>query len=819
MRAPMSWLTAWADLDAVPAAEVAAALVRVGLEVERVEPVGHDLAGVVVGEVCAIEELTGLRKPIRYCEVTVGGPPRGIICGATNFAVGDRVAVALPGAALPGVPFQITAKKTYGRLSNGMICSPAELGIGDDAGGILVLDSDAAPGADLAELLHLRDEVLDVAVTPDRGYCLSIRGLAREAATACGVAYRDPAAIDVPIPDGGAYDVQVEDTGGCSRYVARVVTGLDPVATSPLWLRRRLALTGLRPISLPVDVTNHVLMELGQPQHAFDRDRLTGPIVVRRARPGERLTTLDGADRALDRDDLVITDRRGPVALAGVMGGAGSEVTATTTAVVLESAHFESASVARAARRHRLSTEASRRYERGVDDALAPAAAAAAVRLLTELAGAQAAPGSTDVDHRLPRPVISLPVAFSGAVAGTPIPADAVCARLATVGCEVHGEDPLAVRPPSWRPDLLEPIDLVEEVVRLGGYDAIPATLPPAPPGRGLTVQQRLRRRIGRSLAEAGYVEVSTYPFVSSDIGAALGLEPDDERRSAVRLVNPVADTEPTLRTTLLPGLLAALARNVSRGTADVALFEEGPVFLRAASGQAPSVPGQGAPPPATLAALDAALPRQPRHLAGVLAGDREPAGWWGSGRRASWADAVEGARRAAHSAQVAVEVEAAQQAPWHPGRCARVLIAGTPAGYAGELHPRALDALHLPVGTCAFELDLDVLVAAAPDVVAAPGVSAYPLASIDVALVVADGVPAAEVEEALREGAGPLLEAIRLFDVYTGAQVGEGRRSLAYNLRLRAPDRTLTTTEVTGARDCAVAAAGAATGAVLRGG
>jgi phenylalanyl-tRNA synthetase beta chain len=818
MRVPLSWLRAWADLPGT-GAEVAAALVRAGLEVESVEPVGGGISGVVVGEVCSVEELTGFRKPIRYCEVSTGGPPRGIVCGATNFAEGDLVPVALPGATLPGVPFPITARHAYGRLSDGMICSAAELGIGEDAGGILVLPAGAEVGADVVEALDLGDEVFDISVTPDRGYCLSVRGLAREAATALGVAFRDPAALPAPTAGEPAYDVVVEDPAGCDRYVARQVTGLDPAAPSPLWLRRRLTLAGMRPISLPVDVTNHVLLELGQPMHAFDRDRLNGAITVRRAAPGERLVTLDGVDRGLDPGDLVIADSSGPVALAGVMGGAGTEVTAKTTDLVIESAHFDPASVARTGRRHRLSTEASRRYERGVDDDLPAAAAEAAVRLLVELGGAAAPPGVTDVDARAPRPEIALPVELPGVVAGTPIRPSTVRRRLIDVGCLVAGDDPLEVRVPAWRPDLREPIDLVEEVVRLEGYDAIPSVLPAAPAGRGLTLGQRLRRRVGRVLADAGYVEVLTYPFLSDAVWDAFGLPAEDPRRRTLKLANPLAEDEAALRTTLLPGLLAALARNVGRGTGDLALFEEGLVYRpRPNAPAAPAAPVDRRPDAGQLAALDAALPAQPLRLAVVLAGDREAGGWWGPGRPVSWADAVAAARTVAAAVPVELTVASDRHAPWHPGRCAALHLDGTLVGHAGELHPRVVAALSLPAGTCAMELELDPLIAAAPAAVPAPAISTYPVATLDLALVVDAAVPASSVEASLREGAGPLLESVRLFDVYTGPQVGTGRRSLAYALRLRAADHTLTTDELVAVRGAAVAAAGRATGAVLRG-
>ncbi|MDP9434367.1 MAG: phenylalanine--tRNA ligase subunit beta, partial [Actinomycetota bacterium] len=380
MRVPVSWLRALVPGLTAPAEEIAAALVRVGLEVEQVHRVGHDVSGVVVGEVLDVEELTGFKKPIRLCHVATGTGAREVVCGATNFAAGDRVPFALPGAELPG-GFRIATRTTYGHTSDGMICSEAELGLAEESPGILVLPPDAPLGADVVALLDLRDEVLDIAVTPDRGYTLSVRGVAREAATAFGLALDDPGLQPAPAPTPDGHEVRLDDEG-CERYVARLVRGLDPSAPSPAWLRRRLVLAGMRPISLAVDVTNHTMLELGQPLHAFDAATLQGPVVVRRAAPGERLTTLDGRDRALDPADLVIADDSGAVAIAGVMGGASTEVTGDTTDLLLESARFDPVSVARTARRHRLPSEASKRYERGVDPDLAAAAAEAAVRLL-----------------------------------------------------------------------------------------------------------------------------------------------------------------------------------------------------------------------------------------------------------------------------------------------------------------------------------------------------------------------------------------------------------------------------------------------------
>ncbi|NSC20676.1 phenylalanine--tRNA ligase subunit beta [Streptomyces albus subsp. chlorinus] len=834
MRAPLSWLREYVDLPASETGrDVAARLIAAGLEVETVEQTGAGLKGpLVVGQVLAIEELKDFKKPIRYCQVDVGrangtGEPQNIICGATNFAVGDKVVVVLPGAVLPG-GFEISARKTYGHVSEGMICSERELGMGEDHGGIMVLPPQTEVGTDAIELLELVDEVLDIAVTPDRGYCLSMRGIARETATAYGVPLRDPALLDVPAPNPHGYPVKVADPLGCDRFTARTVTGLRPGAASPIWLRRRLQKAGMRPISLAVDVTNYVMLELGQPLHAYDRHRVEGPIGVRRAADGEKLTTLDGVQRVLDAGDLVITDDRGPIGLAGVMGGANTEIADAeaaegTTDVVIEAAHFDPVSVARTARRHKLSSEASRRFERGVDPEAAAAAAQRTVDLLVLLAGGTAEPGVTEIRTPSGPRTVLMPADHPDRVAGVAYGRETVVRRLQQVGCDVYGQDELTVTVPSWRPDLTDPNDLAEEVIRLEGYENLPSTLPRPLPGRGLTERQRLHRRVGRALAGAGYVEALSYPFVGEAVFDALGLEAGDARRRTVQLVNPLSDEEPGLRTTLLPGLLAALRRNDGRGSHDLALFETGLVFLPTGTETtAERLPVTRRPGDEEIAALDAALPEQPRHVAAVLAGARERAGWWGKGRPSDWADAVEAARTVAAEAGAELDVESDRFAPWHPGRCAALYVhvdgERVRAGHAGELHPRALKALGLPQRTCAMELDLDLVERAGAGAVRARHVSAFPVATQDVALVVDASVPAARVESALRAGAGELLESVRLFDVFTGEQLGEGRKSLAYALRFRAPDRTLKAEEATAARDAAVAEAVERTGAVLRG-
>jgi len=851
MRAPVSWLRECVEGAPVASGrEVAAALVRLGLEEEDL--LGGNVTGpLVVGRVLGfVEEVQKNGKPIRWCQVDVGqngqrvteGTPQGIICGATNFAVDDLVVVVLPGAVLPGGP--IGARRTYGHVSNGMICSAEEIGLGEERDGIIVLQSllgkqEAAklsPGDDAIELLGLADEVVEVTVTPDRGYCFSLRGIAREYSHATGGTLRDPADIATAEANTSGYAVQLADAAplndrvGCDRYVARVVRGIDSSAASPPWMARRLTQMGMRPISLAVDVTNYVMLLLGQPLHAFDVSTLRGPIVVRRAQVGETLTTLDGVERTLYPQDLMITDGGTSVlAIAGVMGGATSEVGRSTTDVLVEAAHFDPISVARSSRRHKLTTEASKRFERGVDPDISAAAAQLAVNLLVEFGGGVADDGVTDVDHRPPRARIDLDAGLPARLIGLPYSPEDVIETLREIGCDVTvatGSGPqseaqtLSVLPPSWRPDLGNGPDFAEEVVRLRGYDQIPSVLPQASAGRGLNHGQRVRRVVANTLAGQGFVEVLTYPFVSALSHEDLSLEVNDPRRTALRIANPLSDEAPLMRTSVLSTMVEALRRNVSRGARDAAIFEMGLVTRPLREPQAAPVPGTDQrPDDVTLARIMAAVPPQPRRVAFALTGDADPAGWWGPGRPADWTDAVGAARAVASALAVELIVTADSHAPWHPGRCARLELAdGTLVGHAGELHPKVVNALGLPGGTCAGELDVEVLTTASEAKVQASELSTYPAAQSDVALVVDEQVTAARLESALRRGAGAMLESVSLMDIYRGDQVGPGSKSLAYRLVFRAPGRTLTTKEVNGLRDEAIKSAAGATGALQRG-
>lgn len=866
---PLEWLRQYVQVrPGTDAAALAADLVKVGLEEEQIVP-ARVTGPLVVGKVLTQEPKEQSNgKVINYCRVDVGEqhndapgtgkepselPSRGIICGAHNFKPGDSVVVSLPGAVLPG-DFKIAARKTYGHISDGMICSAAELGFPDDGKhGIIVLDERypegevPAPGTDALALLGLDDEVVEINVTPDRGYCFSMRGVAREYSHSTGGAYQDPAdttnadfypqGLQAPGNDGPRVEVNdeapINGVPGCDRYVARLVEGVNPNAPTPDWMSRRLQASGMRSISLAVDVTNYVMLELGQPLHAFDADKLTLPLVVRRARAGEKLTTLDDVERVLDPQDLVIADGEGGsrvLAIAGVMGGATSEVTETTTNVLIEAAHFHPVSVARSARRHKLPTESSKRFERGVDYQLAPVAAQRAADLLVRYGGGSYGP-ITEIDRTQAPAPIEFALDAASRLTGVDYPREQVVGLLREIGCQVNddGGATVQVSAPSWRPDLTGSAELVEEIARLDGYDNIPVQLPVAPAGTGLTFAQRARRDIVRTVAEQGLTQALSYPFVG-DIYDRLELPADDERRQAVRIANPLADDAPLLRTSVLDSLIDVAVRNVSRGIGDVALYEVGNVTTSAGVVPAP-IPGVAQrPSQAEIEALAAGTPRQRLHLGAILCGQHGYSGVLQHVRNWDWADAVELVRDIASLLGVKLHVANAERAPWHPGRCAEIRIVvptknptrpqiGEVIGYAGELHPRIVKKLGLPERACAVELDLDALIerSSSQPVVKAQPVSTYPAAKEDFAFVVDEATPSQAVAAAIIIAGGKLLDDVRLFDVYRGPQLGPGRKSLAFSVRLRASDHTLSASETEAARARIIKQVGKYTGAKLR--
>ena len=836
MRIPLSWLREYVDIPSHGSAtddadHLHAALVKVGLEEEGMH--GAALTGpVVVGEVLNfVEEPQKNGKTIRWCQVQTGtlenGEPevRGVVCGARNFMLGDKVVVSLPGAVLPG-PFPISARTTYGHVSDGMIASARELGLGEEHDGILRLETlglDPAPGTDAIVLLGLDDIAVEVNVTPDRGYTLSIRGIAREYANSTGAVLRDPAKRSEP-GEGTGFTVVVDDRApvrgrrGCDVFVTRVVRGIDPARATPAWMSSRLGLAGIRSISLPVDITNYVMLELGQPIHAYDLSKLSGGITVRRALEGETVVTLDDQARVLDIEDLLIVDESGPIGIAGVMGGAGTEVDASTRDVLIEAANFDPVSIARSARRHKLPSEASKRFARGVDPLVAEPAAQRVVDLLVELAGGTVDDlGSAWVEAKRPDSIL-LPEGYVDRLIGVDYSLDEVTDSLTAVGCKLKPEgDGWLVEPPSWRPDLVDTPSLAEEVARIVGYDRIPAVLPVAPPGRGLTRSQRVRRALGSALAASGLTEVLAYPFVTRADNELVG----GEDVAQVRLANAIDAEMAMLRRSLLPGLTAIAHRNLARGLTDLAIFEIGHVFLPEAHREygVTSVPfGTARPDEDALRELEQSIPHQPWSVAALVVGDRRPRGIGQQSEPAGLAEALDAARTIASVAGVTLRIEAGSHPALHPGRTAILFVGEERVGIAGELLPAVAEERDLPRRVGVVELDLDCVVALGEAVVQAAPIIGYPAATQDLSVVVPVDVPAGEVRAAVVEGAGALLEQAVVVDDYRGDGLEAGTKSLTLALRFRAEDRTLTAAEATEAKDAGLALAAERFGAVLRG-
>ncbi|CAN5520032.1 phenylalanine--tRNA ligase subunit beta [soil metagenome] len=841
MRVPLSWLREYVDVPADAAPEdVLAALVRVGFEEEDVHR--FELQGpIVVGQVLEfVEEPQSNGKTIRWCQVQVapegetaadGGPAvHGIVCGARNFFVGDKVAVTLPGSVLPG-PFPIAARKTYGHVSDGMIASAKELGLGEEHSGILrlvELGIDAPIGTDAISLLGLDDVAVEINVTPDRGYALSIRGVAREYSHATGADFRDPGvrawadvshttdAFTSVVADGAPIRGRV----GASEFVTRIVRDVDPTRPTPSWMVARLTLAGIRSLGILIDITNYVMLELGQPLHGYDLDTLTGGITVRRASAGEKLQTLDGKVRDLHVEDLLITDESGPIGLAGVMGGGTTEMTQSTRNVLIEAATFDPVTIARTARRHKLPSEASRRFERGVDPNVPFVAAQRAVDLMVAYAGGtdDREGGALLTGYEFPG--IELPFGFVEGLIGVDYTRDELVGALEMIGAAVRErEGDFVVFPPSWRPDLTDKWTLAEEVARIEGYDRIPSILPTPPSGHGLTAAQQGRRRVGNALAAAGYVETPSFPFTTEDENDLHGSASGGHLPS-VKLANPLDGQAPFLRRSLVPAMLRVAHRNVARGLTDLAVFEIGTVFLPQPGvtyGTEFVPPLAVRPDAATLAALDASIPPQHRHVAVLLTGWIAPKQPGAAAAAAGLADALDAVRTIASAAGVTIDVAQGERAALHPGRTGVLSVGTTEVGYVGELLPAVAEAADLPGRVTVAELDLDRVLSLAGEKVVAASLSGYPAATQDVSLVVGDDVPAADVRAALVDGAGALLESLRLVDDYRGAGVPDGAKSLTFALRFRAPDRTLTAAEATAAKLAGVGVAAERFGAALR--
>lgn len=816
MRAPLSWIKEFVEIPAtVTAEQISDGLIRVGFEVEEIITQGADLTGPLkFGKVLSIEEITEFKKPIRYVGLDCGeGETRYVICGATNFAVGDIVCVAIPGAVLPG-NFAISARETYGKTSNGMICSGRELGISEDHAGIMTFaEGSVEIGGDAIAALEINDVIFDIAVNPDRGYALSIRGVAREVAASLGLSFTDPvdALRNTSFENTGkGVTAKIVDQDAASVFYLRTLSNFDQSAQTPVWMRRRIEKMGMRSISLVVDVTNYVMLELGQPLHAFDADKITGGLSIKRAGSVQKFTTLDGQERTLDPDDLMVCDDAKPLALAGTMGGLESEITETTSRIAVEAVRFNPVAVAKNSRRHKLSSEASRRLERSVDPSLAKFSSARFVQLLTSLSTAQHVETVVDGAPRY-APIVKVDPAYVASVLGIEITPAEIAQHLRSVGCDVN-ESTFEVDPPSWRSDLLQPADFVEEVARMVGYDKIPSILPPRPLHASLTPTQKRRRAIAAMLASRGFAEVQTFPFTNQETIDAMGFV--GERAATYRIANPMSEEFPLMRVHLVPGLIEVAQRNISRGAKDFAIFEMGSIF-RSAQKLVPAIsPELGKrPDQSVIDAITASVPPQAYHVAGLLVGKTENSDWQGPARSYTWRDAIAYAQDILQLCNLNWEIKRSDFAPWHPGRCAELIVDGKAVAHAGELHPRIVAAYGLPERSVAFAVGLSAL----PDtkLVRPFTVGTMPAALQDVALIVDESVAAGDVQDALRAGAGNLLESITLFDRYD--KIGDGKISLAFSLVFRAHDRTLTGAEITEAREAAVAEAEKRTGAVLR--
>jgi phenylalanyl-tRNA synthetase beta chain len=772
MRVPLSWLRTFVPYEG-DADALAERLSLAGLAVEQVLRPAREIQGVIVGEVLEVDKHPDADS-LQLVVVDDGKEKRNIVCGASNYVVGDKVPLAVPGSMLPG-GIEIGRRKVRGAPSEGMLCSGKELGLGADRSGILILDQDHKVGSELIRALELDDEVLDIDVLPNRPDALSILGVAREVAALYGLE------LSVPVltldeddePAENFITVEVAEENGCPRYTARILKDVPIRGVSPWWIRRRLLLCGMRPIDPIVDATNHQMLEIGQPLHAFDLSKIqSGTIRVRAAYDGEILETLDGQRRELVTGDLLICDADRPIALAGVMGGADTEVSSETSDILLESATFASTHIAATSRRLDLRSEAAQRFERGVDPAIVDVANARCAALIAAVTGARVLKGLVAAGPGAPvSQGIPTTTSWLAARIGAPITTEIVETTLRAIGCEVDAKgDAIGVMPPSWRPDIVAPEDLSEEVARLYGYDRIPETLPSGGRTGGLNSEQRDRRRIRAALLAQGFDEAVTLSLLAPDIADQLSLPSEHPWRLLVAVANPLSDQESRLRPSLIPGLLEAAKRNAARRVLPITLFEIGNVF---------DPHGDQV--------------HETQRCSVLLAGPART-GWHSQIRQLDVFDArgALDAIGAALGIEVQIDQDFEPPMPFHPARTGLISSSGQVVGLLGELHPRVAAAFELPERVALLDLDLSTLLGNESPV-RAREVPKLPSVDRDIAIIVDDETPSSQVLAALREAAGELLESVDIFDRYVGPQIGEGKSSLAFTLTLRAPDRTLT--------------------------
>ncbi len=787
MKVPLSWLHEYVEPE-LDAGALAERLALTGTEVERVVRHGvPSVEGFTIGRVLSAEQHPDADR-LRVCMVDLGGPePQQIVCGAPNVAAGQTVAVAQPGAVMPDGT-KLRKAKLRGVESRGMILSEPELEIGVERAGIMVLADGLAPGTPLADVLPIATDVLELEVTPNRPDCLGLYGVAREVHAATGAPLAPPPWAEDLGTDGSVEGAAVTvEAERCKRFMARVFEDVT-VGPSPAWLKARLMAAGQRPISNVVDVTNYVMLLAGQPLHAFDLDRVAGGrLVVRDGRDGDELETLDGELRRLDPDMVVICDDDGPTSLAGVMGGARSEVSTETRRVLLESATWDGPSIQRTSTRLALRSEASGRYEKGLAPEQAAEALALATRLLVELCGARVAPGTLDVagpaDWDRSHKVIRLRDARVSGLLGAPIARERSAEILTALGFGVvDADDGLDVTVPAFRRnDVTREADLIEEVARIDGVEQLPATLPASGHAVGrLTPAQRLRRLAADTLAGAGLHEAIGWSWSAPELADRLRLPAEDPRRRAVVVENPMSAEHAQMRTTLLGSLLDVARRNVAHGRPDVAIFESGAVYR-------PDLVAPGEP-----------LPAEPGTVGVLLTGAVRAPSWREPAPPAADFFAAKGVLASLLDAlRVEWSVMDGREPFLHPGRAAAVVVGDSPVGWIGEVHPAIAADWEISTAVACFEIDLDACIAAVPGPVRYADYTSFPEVRQDLAVVVPQTVAAAAVVHAVRAAGGPLLAAVEVFDVYRGAQIGDDEVSLALRLAFRSPERTLTDDEV----------------------
>lgn len=799
MRVPVSWLRELVKLGPqVTDAQIQEAFVSLGFEVESVIIHGSVTGELLTGEVVEIKHLDQFKKPIRYCKVKIGSQTRGIVCGATNFSEGDKVVVAMPGAVLPG-NFEIAVRKTYDHLSEGMICSERELGISDSHEGILVLNKSVNSGSDAKKILGLGETVFELSVLPDRGYALSMRGIAREVAAYFNKKYQDPITKYKRMkPTRSGVNGKILANKKVANFSLVTLSGVNPNASTPEFIKHRLNQMGMRSISLPVDVTNYVMFELGQPLHAFDKKSVKGTISVRLAKKGEKIKTLDNQVRALMDTDLVISDSQKAISIAGIMGGANSEISERTREIVIEAATFDAATISHTARRLGLTSEASKRFERSTDPNLPEYAARRAAQLLVEFGGGKIV-GAKYKKSPLPAKRIRLKFEQVYSVTGIAIKRSEVIKNLNKIGIKtLEGEKSLTAVIPSWRSDLETPNDLIEEILRLHGYQHIKGRLPKAPSGFGLPKELKIKRQMSQVMAASGSHEVLTYPFMAEADLNKLQLSSKDDRFKFIKIFNPLSDEKPALRTTLLPGLIEVAIRNLSRGINNFSIFEIGNVFQNHKNFKSIPKIGTGFPPKKlTLKEIDSSLALENLHLSLIAVGQSIESGWWGEGHDHSASSVGQILKSLFDQLAIEISFQGTGANPWHPGRSTKLLAAGEVIGEFGQLHPTVVNNFGLSKDVFGFEISLAKIIDLSARDRKYSAIGKMPFAIEDLALVVNQEQNALEIQDAIKRAGGNLMESVNLFDTFTGQQIGEGKKSLTFRLLLRADDRTLTSDDL----------------------